>query len=133
MPTYDYHCETCGNNFEYFQSISSEKLTVCPENSCVRTSGIKGTGTVVRKISGGAGLVFHGSGFYGTDYVQKSSEKVEKNESSSASDTTSDSTTASPPTTSSASDSTPSKPPSPTVQSPSSTNVSTSAAPQKAE
>jgi putative FmdB family regulatory protein len=70
MPTYDYHCETCGQDFEYFQSMSSPKLTTCPENLCASATA-KGEGTVIRKISGGAGLVFNGDGFYLTDYVHK--------------------------------------------------------------
>ncbi len=70
MPTYDYHCETCGQDFEYFQSMSSPKLTTCPENLCASAIA-KGAGLVIRKISGGAGLVFNGDGFYLTDYVHK--------------------------------------------------------------
>ena len=58
MPTYDYKCQSCGYEFEEFQSIASEPLTVCPKcNEEVR-----------RKISGGTGLIFKGSGFYITDY-----------------------------------------------------------------
>jgi predicted nucleic acid-binding Zn ribbon protein len=34
---------------------------------------VKGTGEVRRMISGGAGLVFKGEGFYLTDYVRKKS------------------------------------------------------------
>lgn len=70
MPTYDYHCETCGQDFEYFQSMTSPKLTTCPENICAAPIA-KGEGMVIRKISGGAGLVFNGDGFYLTDYVHK--------------------------------------------------------------
>jgi putative FmdB family regulatory protein len=80
MPTYDYHCETCGNDFEHFQSMSSPKLTTCLEEFCRgEASGIaKGQGVVVRKISGGAGLVFNGDGFYVTDYVKKDSGSSSK-------------------------------------------------------
>ena len=73
MPTYDYHCETCGQDFEYFQSMTSPKLTICPEDLCRSSSATKGKGSVVRKVSGGAGLVFNGGGFYSTDYVSKGS------------------------------------------------------------
>ena len=58
MPTYDYQCKTCRFEFEEFQSIASEPLKICPKCS----------GTVERKISGGTGLIFKGSGFYITDY-----------------------------------------------------------------
>lgn len=83
MPTYDYHCESCGLTFEWFQAMSAPKLTHCPEELCQQPE--KGKGVVERKISGGAGLVFNGDGFYLTDYVKKpeatsssSSSKKEK-------------------------------------------------------
>jgi predicted nucleic acid-binding Zn ribbon protein len=41
----------------------------------VCTCGKKGK--VRRKISGGAGLIFKGSGFYETDYKRKASPKTE--------------------------------------------------------
>jgi putative FmdB family regulatory protein len=62
MPTYDYKCSNCGFEFEEFQSIMSEPIKICP--SC-------GQSTVYRKVSGGAGLIFKGSGFYITDYAKK--------------------------------------------------------------
>lgn len=71
MPTYDYQCSTCGAVFEYFQSMSAQPLEQCPEMLC--TGQVKGQGKVTRKIGGGAGLIFNGSGFYLTDYVKKSS------------------------------------------------------------
>ena len=58
MPTYQYRCPTCSHEFEEFQSMSSEAITVCP--AC--------KGKTERIISGGAGLIFKGSGFYITDY-----------------------------------------------------------------
>lgn len=65
MPTYEYLCTSCGFEFEEFQSIASEPLTVCPQCN----------GRVKRKISGGTGLIFKGSGFYITDYKNKSTGK----------------------------------------------------------
>jgi putative FmdB family regulatory protein len=62
MPTYDYVCDNCGHEFEYFQSMSDERLTVCPE--CNEK-------TVRRLIGSGAGIIFKGSGFYETDYKRK--------------------------------------------------------------
>jgi len=59
MPTYHYKCKSCSFEFEELQRISDEPLKVCP--SCKKE-------TVVRILSGGAGLVFKGSGFYQTDY-----------------------------------------------------------------
>jgi putative FmdB family regulatory protein len=59
MPTYDYQCKKCGYIFEAFQSILAEPITVCP--NCQEPE-------VQRIMSGGAGLIFKGSGFYQTDY-----------------------------------------------------------------
>ena len=67
MPTYDYECETCGERFEAFQSMSAERLTDCPQEQC--------DGKVKRLIGTGAGLLFKGSGFYETDYKRSSSSK----------------------------------------------------------
>jgi putative FmdB family regulatory protein len=61
MPTYEYGCEN-GHLFEEFQSIVADPINVCP---------ICG-GRAERKISGGTGLIFRGSGFYITDYARKS-------------------------------------------------------------
>lgn len=58
MPTYEYRCTECNHEFEEFQAISDAPVTICP--SC--------GGKTERVISGGAGLIFKGSGFYITDY-----------------------------------------------------------------
>ncbi len=71
MPTYEYYCENCGFEFEEFQSIISEPVRKCPR--C-------GMMTVHRKVSGGIGLIFKGSGFYQTDYVRKSVSDSADNE-----------------------------------------------------
>ena len=57
MPTYEYRCPE-GHEFELFQKMSEKPRAKCPV--CGKPA--------VRKISGGAGLVFKGSGFYITDY-----------------------------------------------------------------
>jgi putative FmdB family regulatory protein len=57
MPTYDYEC-TNGHRFEVFQKMSDEPVSECPDCG----------GAAVRKISGGAGFLFKGDGFYITDY-----------------------------------------------------------------
>lgn len=66
MPTYDYKCENCGHEFEAFQSMKDEPLKKCPK--C-------GKNKLKKLISGGAGLIFKGSGFYLTDYKNKHSKK----------------------------------------------------------
>ena len=59
MPTYEFRCPD-GHEFErFYRKISDAPAEVsCPE--CGKPA--------VRKLSGGAGLVFKGSGFYLTDY-----------------------------------------------------------------
>ncbi len=57
MPTYEYHCPK-GHEFEKVMKMSSTARVKCPV--CGRVAS--------RRISGGAGLVFKGSGFYITDY-----------------------------------------------------------------
>jgi putative FmdB family regulatory protein len=80
MPTYEYVCEKCGHQFEKFQSISAKPLTTCPEDSCAQKKW--GKGKVRRAISGGAGLIFKGSGFYITDYRSDKYKEAAKKESS---------------------------------------------------
>ena len=57
MPTYEYECPE-GHIFEKFQKMTDKPRAKCPV--CGKPA--------TRKISGGAGLVFRGSGFYITDY-----------------------------------------------------------------
>jgi putative FmdB family regulatory protein len=57
MPTYEYLCPQ-GHAFEKFQKMTDKPRARCPV--CGKSA--------MRKISGGAGLVFKGSGFYITDY-----------------------------------------------------------------
>lgn len=65
MPTYEYKCDDCGHQFDALQSMKDEKLTKCP--NC-------GKETLRRLIGTGGGLIFKGSGFYLTDYKNKSTE-----------------------------------------------------------
>jgi len=64
MPTYEYRCPR-GHEFEKF----SPRMTTHPSAPCPRCGQ-----RARRLISGGAGLVFKGSGFYITDY-KRSAEK----------------------------------------------------------
>ena len=63
MPTYEYKCDNCAYYFEQFQSITEEALSTCP--SC--------GGQIKRLVSGGAGVIYKGSGFYTTDYKKQNS------------------------------------------------------------
>jgi putative FmdB family regulatory protein len=74
MPTYEYQCPD-GHVFEKLQKMSDKPNAKCPV--CGKAA--------VRKISGGAGLVFKGTGFYITDYGKdgkgprkEGAEKAEK-------------------------------------------------------
>jgi putative FmdB family regulatory protein len=65
MPTYEYRCPK-GHEFEkFYQRITSHPSAVCPK--CGKRAK--------RLISGGAGLVFKGSGFYITDYKRSGEKK----------------------------------------------------------
>ena len=66
MPTYQYKCRDCGHIFEKFQMITEEPLQKCPLCG----------GHVERIISGGAGLLFKGHGFYITDHRSESYKKA---------------------------------------------------------
>lgn len=64
MPTYDYRCNSCANEFEVFQRITAEAAANCPK--CSQPAR--------RLVSAGTSLVFKGSGFYITDYKRKGAE-----------------------------------------------------------
>ena len=57
MPTYEYRCPK-GHEFEVVQRITDRTRAKCPRCGLVAE----------RQMSGGAGLIFKGSGFYITDY-----------------------------------------------------------------
>ncbi|MFQ5703118.1 MAG: FmdB family zinc ribbon protein [Gemmatimonadales bacterium] len=66
MPTYGYNCPDCGHEYEKMQKITDTTRAKCPQ------CGVPGE----RVITGGAGIVFKGSGFYETDY-KRAAEKSE--------------------------------------------------------
>jgi putative FmdB family regulatory protein len=78
MPTYEYVCEKCHQQFDIFQSIRDDPLTTCPKERCSRQPW--GKGKVRRLIGAGAGLIFKGSGFYITDYRSKEYKDAAKKE-----------------------------------------------------
>src|ERR1051326_6640962 len=89
MPTYEYVCEKCGHQFEQVQSMSAKPLSTCPEDRCSQKKW--GKGKVRRAISGGAGLIFKGSGFYITDYRSEKYKEAAKKDSSEANASSGDS------------------------------------------
>ena len=74
MPTYDYICDSCGHEFEAFESIMAPSRTECPECKLPKLR---------RKIGPGAAILFKGSGFYQTDYRSDSYKKADKADKSS--------------------------------------------------
>jgi len=95
MPTYEYVCDKCGHQFEHMQSISAKPLTTCPKDNCGQKRW--GKGKVRRAITGGAGLLFKGSGFYITDYRSDSYKQAARKDTASASSTNSSPTSDSKP------------------------------------
>ena len=79
MPTYEYHCEKCGQNFDAFQSMRDQPYKECPKDLCRLPEW--GHGKVKRLLGTGAGLIFKGSGFYTTDYRSDSYKAAAKKES----------------------------------------------------
>jgi putative FmdB family regulatory protein len=88
MPTYDYSCKTCGKQFEHVQSMKDDAITEC-------LCGKKGT--VERMITGTAGIIFKGTGFYVTDYKKDSSKAGSTNTETAPAPTKTDAPAASPP------------------------------------
>ncbi len=74
MPTYQYQCSKCDYEFEEFQKISDPPIKTCP----------KCGGKVKRIVSGGAGFLLKGSGFYTTDYRGDSYRKAADKEKAEA-------------------------------------------------
>jgi putative FmdB family regulatory protein len=85
MPTYEYQCHKCGQNFEAFQSMRDEPFRECPKDLCRLPKW--GHGKVKRQLGTGAGLIFKGSGFYITDYRSDSYKEAAKRESPATSTT----------------------------------------------
>lgn len=66
MPTYEYRCPE-GHSFERFYRKMSD---AAPELACPQCGKV-----AERRLTGGAGLVFKGSGFYLTDYGKNAHRK----------------------------------------------------------
>lgn len=66
MPTYEYRCPD-GHAFDRFYRKISDAVSEVPCPECGKPA--------VRQLSGGAGLLFKGSGFYLTDYGKNAHRK----------------------------------------------------------
>ena len=75
MPTYEYRCEKCGEQFEVFQSFSDRALRRHPD-----------CGGPLEKVLHPRGIVFKGSGFYVTDSRAKSSSSSDSGDSNGSSE-----------------------------------------------
>jgi putative FmdB family regulatory protein len=64
--TYEYACTACGHAWEAEQSISAAPLTECP--SCKQA-------TAKRQVSGGAGFILKGGGWYADLYSSSKAKK----------------------------------------------------------
>lgn len=73
MPTYEYRCDKCGDNFEVIQSFTDKPLR--RHAQC---------GGKVEKVFHPRGVVFKGSGFYVTDSRAKAKASSENGGSNTA-------------------------------------------------
>lgn len=56
MPTYQYHCDKCGD-VEFYQSMNDKTFTECP--TCKSNN--------IKKVFKSNPIIFNGKGFYSTD------------------------------------------------------------------
>jgi len=61
LPIYEYQCQSCGKNFEHMQKITDEPLKTC--------TFCEGK---VKKLVSNCSFQLKGTGWYATDYAQKS-------------------------------------------------------------
>ena len=83
MPTYEYVCSACKNEWEAEQSMKDNALTECPR--CKEQ-------TARRQISRGTGFILKGGGWY-SDLYASSSNKGSSNGDSSGSSSSSPAST----------------------------------------
>ncbi|MHB8204383.1 MAG: FmdB family zinc ribbon protein [Desulfomonilaceae bacterium] len=81
MPIYEYRCEKCGKEFEAWQRISDDPIENCSE-----------CGGTAKKLISQSTFVLKGSGWYVTDYGNRSSAAAACKTSNSSSNPTSKST-----------------------------------------
>jgi putative FmdB family regulatory protein len=65
VPTYEYHCDGCGRDFEVKQRITENPLTTC--DVC---------GGAVRRLLSPAPFILKGEGWYVTDYPSAARKKA---------------------------------------------------------
>ena len=62
MPTYEYECQACNKVHEVFHGMNAPRPRKCPNCGKLKLKKL---------LSGGAGFIFKGDGFYTTDYRSK--------------------------------------------------------------
>ena len=92
MPTYEYRCTSCGDQFEIVQSFKDASLTAC--DKCQGA---------LRKVYGNVGISFKGTGFYKNDSKPSNGTTGNSTGSSDSSTTKTDTATPSPGSTESSS------------------------------
>lgn len=80
MPTYEYVCSACKNEWEFEQSMKDNALTECPR--CHEQ-------TARRQISRGTGFILKGGGWYSDLYSSASNKGTTTSSSDSGGSTTS--------------------------------------------
>ena len=65
MPIYEYRCGACGHEHEALQKVSEPPLTKCP--ACGKPK--------LQKLLSAAGFQLKGSGWYATDFKNKTTDK----------------------------------------------------------
>ena len=68
MPIYEYRCDACGHQEEFLQKVGEPPLTECPV--CHKPT--------FSKLLSAAGFQLKGSGWYATDFKNKSAKPAEK-------------------------------------------------------
>jgi putative FmdB family regulatory protein len=66
MPTYVYHCDSCGARIEVWQKMTDDPLATC--QTC---------GAPIHRVLYPAGIVFKGGGFYSTDHRSNGAKAAE--------------------------------------------------------
>ncbi len=72
MPNYSYKCNTCNTIYNVDQGINEKTLTTCFSEGC--------SGKISRIITGGAGFLLKGTGYYVTDFKNKGTAPIQKPE-----------------------------------------------------
>lgn len=71
MPIYEYQCTNCGYDFEIVQKITDRPLKKCEK-----------CGGRLQKLVSNSSFVLKGTGWYKTDYANKSTKTDKKEEKS---------------------------------------------------